>query len=181
MSESVFQRRIFFILVLIAGLAWIGISADPSQAGTDRSSALGRGSRAPDFTLMTPQGDAITLADLRGQAVLINLWATWCPPCRQEMPTIQRVYDEYRDRGFTVLGVNVTAQDDPLAIVPFVDNYNLSFPILLDETGAVSAAYGLRSLPTSYFIAPDGTIREVVIGGPMPAALLRARVEDLLR
>ena len=130
---------------------------------------------------MTPQGEAISLADLRGQAVLINLWATWCPPCRQEMPTIQQVYDEYRDRGFTVLAVNVTAQDDALAIVPFVEKYNLTFPILLDETGAVSEAYGLRSLPTSYFVAPDGTIREVVIGGPMPAALLRARVEDLLR
>lgn len=181
MSETDFQRRLLFFLILIAGLAWIGISADPSQAGAARSSSLVKGGPAPDFTLMTPQGEPITLADLRGHAVLINLWATWCPPCRQEMPTIQKVYDEYRDEGFTVLAVNVSAQDDALAIMPFVEKYNLTFPILLDETGIVGRTYGLRSLPTSYFVGRDGTIHEIVIGGPMPEALLRARVEELLR
>jgi cytochrome c biogenesis protein CcmG/thiol:disulfide interchange protein DsbE len=175
------ERRIFFVLVLVAGLAWIGISADPSQVGASQIPALQKGAPAPDFTLMTPAGDSIRLAELRGQAVLVNLWATWCPPCRQEMPAIQRIYREYRDQGFVVLGINTTVQDDPFNIAPFVERYALTFPILLDETGVVSAAYGLRSLPTSFFIDRDGTIHEVVVGGPMAEALLRARVEEIIR
>lgn len=175
------ERRIFYILILIASLAWIGISADPSRADMEQPSTVEVGSPAPDFTLKTPQGESITLSELRGKAVLVNLWATWCPPCREEMPAIQRIYREYRDQGFVVLGVNVTAQDDPLSVMPFVEKYGLTFPVLLDETGEVSAAYGLRSLPTSYFIGRDGTIQEIVIGGPMAEALLRARVEEILK
>lgn len=174
------ERRIFYVLALIASLAWIVISSDPSQAAADRPADLEVGAPAPDFTLSTPQGEALTLSDLRGQAVLVNLWATWCPPCEEEMPAIQRMYLEYRDRGLVVLGVNVTSQDNPLSVMPFVERYGLTFPILLDETGQVSAAYGLRSLPTSFFIARDGTISEIVIGGPMAEALLRTRIEAII-
>jgi cytochrome c biogenesis protein CcmG, thiol:disulfide interchange protein DsbE len=175
------ERRTFFILIMIAALAWIGISSDPTQAGASYILTLQAGSTAPDFTLSTPQGQGITLSELRGKAVLINLWATWCPPCEQEMPTIQKLYREYRDQDFVVLAVNVTAQDNPLNILPFIERYGLTFPILLDETGQVSAVYGLRSLPTSYFIGRDGTIREIVIGGPMAEALLRTRIEEILK
>lgn len=175
------ERRTFFILTLIAALAWIGISSDPSQARAGQTSTLQIGAPAPDFNLRTLEGKPVTLSALRGYAVLINLWATWCPPCAQEMPAIQRMYIEYRDQGLVVLAVNVTAQDNPLNIQPFVERYGLTFPILLDETGQVSAAYGLRSLPTSYFIGRDGTIRDIVIGGPMAEALLRTRIEELLK
>jgi peroxiredoxin len=175
------ERRIFFLLVLVAGLAWIGISADTAQSVQDPIPDLMEGAPAPDFMLTTPDGLSLRLSEFRGQAVLVNLWATWCPPCRQEMPAIQKVYREYRDQGFVVLAINTTSQDDPFNIPPFVERYGLTFPILLDETGEVSAAYGLRSLPTSYFIGRDGNIREVVIGGPMAEALLRARVEEILR
>jgi peroxiredoxin len=174
------ERHLFFILILIAGLAWIGISSDVSRGAGELPAALHIGAPAPDFTLSTPAGESIRLSDLRGQAVLINLWATWCPPCRQEMPAIQRIYRDYRDQGFVVLAVNTTSQDDPFNIAPFVERYGLTFPVLLDETGEVSAAYNLRSLPTSYFIARDGTIRDVVVGGPMAEALLRARVEEIV-
>jgi cytochrome c biogenesis protein CcmG/thiol:disulfide interchange protein DsbE len=175
------ERRIFFILILIAGLAWIGMSADASHAGARQIPALQSGAMAPDFTLNTSQGESYHLSELRGQAVLVNLWATWCPPCRQEMPAIQSVYREYREQGFIVLAINITIQDNPLNIMPFMEQYGLTFPVLLDETGEVSARYGLRSLPTSYFINRDGTIHEVVIGGPMAEALLRARVEEIVQ
>ncbi len=175
------QRRIFFILILVAGLAWIGISADPAgNAGAGGVPAPQAGFLAPDFTLKTPEGETFTLSKLQGKAVLINLWATWCPPCRAEMPAIQKLYDEYKDRGLVVLAVNSTVQDDPFAIAPFIEEYRLTFPILLDETGEVSQAYQLRSLPSSYFIRRDGIINEVVIGGPMSEALLRTRIEDIL-
>lgn len=175
------QRRLLYILILIAGLAWIGISADPLGIASRDIAAPQAGFPAPDFTLKTPAGESYTLSELRGSAVLVNLWATWCPPCRAEMPAMQALYEEYRAQGFVVLAVNATNQDNPLEIAPFVNQYGLTFPILLDETGEVSRAYALRSLPSSYFIGRDGRIDEVVIGGPMSSALLRTRIERILK
>ncbi len=175
------ERRIFFILILAAGLAWIGISAAPPGTKNNAVPAPQVGFLAPDFTLKTPLGESFTLSELRGRPVIVNLWATWCPPCRAEMPALQKLYDEYRDRGLIVLAVNATQQDDVQAIAPFVEKYHLTFPILLDETGLAARAYQLRSLPSSYFIGRDGTIREIVVGGPMPEALLRAQAEALLK
>lgn len=148
--------------------------------GTAVSPAPQTGFAAPDFTLSTPTGETYTLSELRGNAVLVNLWATWCPPCRAEMPAIQKIYDEYKQDGLIVLAVNMTAQDNALNITPFVAQFGLDFPILLDETGEVGAAYQLRSLPSSYFIDRAGIISEIVIGGPMSEALLRTRIEKIL-
>ena len=175
------QRRTFFILLLLGGLAWIFASAD--RAGTSTAGGIPaprQGFLAPDFTLNTTDGETVTLSELRGQAVLVNLWATWCPPCRAEMNAIQKLYNEYKSQGFTVLAVNMTYQDDFSAIAPFVGQNDLTFPILLDETGDMARKYELRSLPSSFFIDRNGTIQEVVIGGPMSEALLRTRVESIL-
>lgn len=136
---------------------------------------------SPELTLTDLEGVTRSLADYEGQVVLVNLWATWCPPCRAEMPAMEKVYNEYKDQGFVVLAVNMTYQDTFANIAPFVEEYGLTFPILLDETASVGSAYQLRSLPSSYFIDRDGIIREVVIGGPMAEALLRTRVEEILR
>jgi cytochrome c biogenesis protein CcmG, thiol:disulfide interchange protein DsbE len=174
------QRIILYILLLIAGAAWTVLSIDQSVSANEVA-APQAGFPAPDFSLQTATGETYTLSELKGQAVLVNLWATWCPPCRAEMPAIQKIYEEYKDQGLIVLAVNMTAQDNPLNIVPFVTEYELTFPILLDETGEISAAYQLRSLPSSYFIDREGIISEVVIGGPMAEALLRARVEKILK
>lgn len=176
------QRRIVYVTILVASLAWTFVSAD--QAGSSTAGEIPaprEGFLAPDFTLNTTEGEIITLSELRGQAVLVNLWATWCPPCRTEMPAMQKMYDEYKEYGFVVLAVNLTYQDDPSAIVPFTQEYGLTFPILLDETGVVAEKYELRSLPSSFFIDHNGIIQEVVIGGPMSEALLRTRIESLLQ
>lgn len=176
------RRRALYALVLIAGLVWIFLSADKTGASTaGRIPAPQRGFLAPDFSLATPKGEKITLSVLKGKAVLVNIWATWCPPCRQEMPAIEKYYERYKDQGLVVLGVNSTVQDNPLDIVPFVNEYGLTFPILLDETGDVARKYELRSLPSSYFISRDGTINEIVIGGPMSEALLQTRIEEILK
>ncbi|MBL8061501.1 MAG: TlpA family protein disulfide reductase [Anaerolineales bacterium] len=174
------QRIIFYILVLIAGATWIFLSAD-TGASTASLPAPQTGFLAPDFTLKTATGEGYTLSALQGQAVLVNIWATWCPPCRSEMPAIQAMYDEYKEQGLIVLAVNSTVQDNPLDIAPFTQEYGLTFPILLDETGDVSRAYQVRSLPSSYFINRQGIITEVVIGGPMSEALLRTRIEETLK
>ena len=176
------QRRIIYSLTLLLGLAWIFVSADRSGTSTaGQVPAPQQGFLAPDFELKTPAGETVKLSDLRGQAVLVNLWATWCPPCRAEMQTIETVYNQYKDQGFVVLAVNMTYQDNQLDIMPFVTDQGLTFPILLDETGDMANAYQLNSLPSSYFIGRDGVINEVVIGGPMAEALLRTRIEDILK
>lgn len=177
-----FLRRILYLFVLLIGFAWIVMSADKSGASTaGQVPAPQQGFLAPDFELPTSSGEPTKLSDLRGQAVLVNLWATWCPPCRAEMQSIEKMYQEYKDQGFTVLAVNMTYQDDSSAVMPFVSEQGLTFPILFDETGKMANAYQLRSLPSSYFIHRDGTINEVVIGGPMSEALLRTRIEDILK
>ncbi len=176
------QRIILYLLVLIAGAAWTILSMDQSGASTAGNiPAPQAGFAAPDFTLKTPTGETYTVSELRGQAVLVNLWATWCPPCRAEMPFIEKMYQEYKEQGFIVLAVDMTYQDDPFAVVPFIQEYGLTFPILLEKTGDVAATYQLRSLPSSYFINRDGIINEVVIGGPMSEALLRTRIEEILK
>lgn len=176
------QRRITYSIVLLLGFAWIFISADKTGTSTSgQIPAPQQGFLAPDFELKTIEGETVKLSDLRGQAVLVNLWATWCPPCRAEMPAIEKIYTEYKDEGFVVLAVNMTYQDTFSNIAPFIDEYGLTFPILLDETGSAGAAYQLRSLPSSFFIGRDGIISEVVIGGPMAEALLRTRVEEILK
>lgn len=175
------QRILLYALILIAGASWIALSANTGASTSAARPAPQAGFRAPDFTLKTPSGESHTLAELQGQAVLINVWATWCPPCRSEMPAIQKMYEEYRDDGFVVLAVNNTAQDNPFDIPSFTQEYGLTFPVLLDETGEVVRMYQVRSLPSSYFINRQGIITEVVIGGPMSEALLRTRIEEALK
>ena len=176
------QRITLYILLLIAGASWIELSAIPiGVASNDHTIAPQAGFAAPDFTLKSADGRNYSLSELKGQAILLNLWATWCPPCRAEMPTIEKMYQEYKDQGLVVIAINMTYQDDPSSVVPFAQEYGLTFPILLDETGIVASAYQLRSLPSSFFINRKGIIQEVVIGGPMSEALLRTRIEKILQ
>ncbi len=170
------------IFALIAGIAWIWISRGEPGSTSEGNLPLPRqGFAAPEFSLETPEGETISLSDLRGRPVLINLWTSWCPPCRTEMPALNRVYQAYRDEGFEILAINSTWQDNQADAIAFAAELGLDFPVLLDLDGQVSRLYQLRSLPTSFFIGKDGVIREVVIGGPMSEALLRIRVEELLK
>jgi thiol-disulfide isomerase/thioredoxin len=122
----------------------------------------------------------VQLSGLRGQSVIVNLWASWCPPCRAEMPALERVYKANRDRGLEILAVNTTFQDSEAAAAEFVQEFGLTFPIALDRTGEVSRSYLLRALPTTFFIDRDGVIRKVVLGGPMSETTLQTAVEELL-
>lgn len=169
------------ITILIIGAGWIWITrAEPGSSDEMESSIPYVGFEAPDFSLQTINGELVTLSELRGQPVLLNFWASWCPPCRAEMPEIEDVYNDFRDQGFVVLAVNATNQDNPSLAIAFTEEHNLTFPILLDADGSVSQRYRVHSLPTSFFIDRFGNIQEVIIGGPMAEALLRIRTENLL-
>jgi peroxiredoxin len=169
------------IIVGILGIGWIGLTAAPSAATTGGLIPSPRaGFLAPDFTLATTTGEQITLSDLRGQVVVVNLWASWCPPCRAEMPAIEQIYQANKEQGLEVLAVNTTYQDDAAAAAQFAREFGLTFPILLDRDGAVSNRYQLQALPTTFFIDRKGVIQAVVPGGPMKESLIQSKIADLL-
>ena len=112
---------------------------------------------APDFTLKGADGRNLRLQEQRGQVVLVNFWATWCGPCRQEMPHLNRLYGKYRDSGFTLLGVNI--DDDPRTAAATAARMGLKFPVLLDADKAVSKLYDLGSMPATVLIDRDGRVR----------------------
>jgi cytochrome c biogenesis protein CcmG/thiol:disulfide interchange protein DsbE len=118
---------------------------------------------APQLELTSLDGAQVSLEDLRGSVVLVNLWATWCPPCLQEMPTLNAFYEKYKDQGFVLIGINQEESRDIVA--PFVEDFGLSFPIWLDEKPLAQVAFKTVNLPSSYVIDRDGRIRLMWIGG----------------
>jgi len=166
--------------ILLGGL-WIWVSAVPVNATTGGMIPSPReGFLAPDFTLESLSAEQVSLSDLKGQVVVLNLWASWCPPCRAEMPALQRLYEENQARGLVVLGANITAQDNLTAVEAFVQEFNLTFPILLDTSGTVGRTYRMRAFPTTFFIDREGVIQRVIVGGPMSEITLQSTVEQLL-
>ncbi|HET7010343.1 MAG TPA: TlpA disulfide reductase family protein [Anaerolineales bacterium] len=168
-------------VVLLAGGAWTAASAVPASTVTGgRIPSPGAGFLAPDFHVETLEGDVLTLSDLRGRPVVVNFWATWCPPCRAEMPALEAAYREHAPEGLEIVGLNATSQDSVSAVGTFVDELGLTFPIGLDPTGVVQRLYQIRAFPTTFFIDREGTILEVVIGGPLAEAHLRSILSELL-
>lgn len=169
------------LLTFAFGALWIWYSSFtfplPGTAGT---ASPNEGFAAPDFTLAALDGGEISLSELRGQVVVLNLWASWCLPCRAEMPAMEAVYQARRDEGLVILAVNSTVQDNEAEAAAFVEELGLTFPILLDREGTVSQRYRLQALPTTFFIDRQGVIREVVPGGPMAESLIESKIGELL-
>jgi peroxiredoxin len=117
---------------------------------------------AVDFSLPTHEGPTFRLAEHRGRVVFINFWATWCAPCREEMPAMERLWRRQRHRPFTMVGVSLDG--DPRAVGPFVREHGLTFPIALDLGLATANAYGIRALPTTVLVARDGTVAALALG-----------------
>lgn len=175
------RPTLFIALPLILSALWIGFTATALPATTNGSvSAPQEGFLSPDFTLKDLEGQAYQLSSFRGLPVLVNFWTSWCPPCRKEMPSMQEVYTEYQDRGFTILAVNAANLDRQADTLAFIQNNEITFPILLDLDGSTTRQFQVHSFPTSFFIDSNGIIQEVFIGGPMSEALLRSRIENLI-
>ncbi|MFV1859145.1 MAG: peroxiredoxin family protein [Anaerolineales bacterium] len=138
------------------------------------------GGIAPDFSLPDLNGEMHSLGEHLGDAVILNFWATWCPPCRFEMPVLQQAFERYSDQGFVVLAVNLTESDDRDLVAPYRDELGLTFPILLDEESLVSGdLYRVLGIPTSVFIDRRGTVREIYIGA-IPLAELDSKVQSIM-
>lgn len=119
---------------------------------------------APDFTLPDVDGRPVRLRELRGKLVFLNFWATWCPPCRLEMPSMERLYQTFKETAFAMLAMSIDRQGVE-AVKPFMDELHLTFPALLDQKSEVARQYGLRGLPTTYLIDPEGWIIGAAVGG----------------
>jgi cytochrome c biogenesis protein CcmG, thiol:disulfide interchange protein DsbE len=118
---------------------------------------------APELVLTDLNGVPVSLAEFRGKVVLVNLWATWCPPCREEMPTLQAFHEKYRSRGFVLVAVNQGEKANQIR--PFVDDFKLTFPVWLDEKSKASRMFNTMNLPSSYVVDRDGQVRLMWIGG----------------
>lgn len=117
---------------------------------------------APDFTLKDLKGTQVTLKNFKGRVVFLNFWATWCPPCRREMPSMERLYKQLKDRDFTMLAVDM--QESEKRVRAFISEFSLSFPVLLDLNGDISSLYGIVGLPTTYIIDREGKIIGKAVG-----------------
>ncbi len=163
-------------LVLIA-VVILGLLATTGCTTTTSGSGGGRvGQLAPDFTLADLDGNQVSLSDFRGKTVFINFWATWCPPCREEMPAIEALYQQYKDKDVVVLGVDILETEGEVR--QFVEEGGYSWTFVMDTTGEVTASYQVGAIPTSFFIDKEGIIRVIQIGamtkGAMEARLLAA-------
>ncbi len=161
-------------LLGLAALVWGRVPGERTLTALPPAPAIGH--PAPDFTLPTLAGGQVTLSDLRGQPVVLNFWASWCGPCRAEMPELQRLHDRLGEAGMAVLGVNQGESPDTAAA--FLEKLGLSFPVALDQRTGVSQQYLVNSLPTTFFIDREGVIRSTFIG-PMSDAVIAQTLRSI--
>jgi len=156
------------ILPIILALALLAGGCQPSSeppggtSQTDPVEGTSVSNLAPDFQLQNLDGQTISLSELQGKPVLINFWATWCPPCRAEMPYLQQIYEEWSGKGLVLLTINVG--ESSAQAKRFLQTYNLSLPTLLDTKKIVLRKYNITGIPTSFFIDKDGIIQAKIIG-----------------
>jgi peroxiredoxin len=168
--------RLLIALAALAAAVVIVIAAGlPERADYTGNGSFGLipiapevGAQAPDFTVETLDGETVTLAGLRGQTVVLNFWATWCGPCRVEMPDLQAFADR---AGETVRLIAINQGEAPETVRQWAAELGLTFPIGLDPAGEAARPYHLRGLPSTYIIAPDGTITRIFYGPADQAAL----------
>ena len=205
-----FFRRIIYplaVIAVIAGVIWYlergddgGTSSTGEKYGPDEMPAEltlpgvkiapEEGAMAPNFLLEELKGGEVRLSDLRGQAVVINFWATWCAPCRKEMPQLVQAYEKYKSDGLVVLAVNL--QEGKSIASKFADDFGMDFPVVVDRDGEVGDLYRLLGLPTTYFVDREGIVRSIFTGpfeaqgqgkdvqGAIEASELEKRIAEIL-
>jgi peroxiredoxin len=167
--------------ILILGAIWTFISRvrEPYSQLPGPPPNPKEGFTAPDFTLDTLDGGQLTLSELQGHPVVLNLWASWCLPCRGEMPAIERAYQHYKDTELIVIGLNMTSQDSESDARAFVQEFGLTFPIVLDRM-VLFASLSAFGVAFHFFIDRESSA-SVIVGGPMSEATIQSNIEDLLQ
>lgn len=185
MLKTRFEWTLLLLLTALLGTAWIIVSRETvTQAGgpITLTEAPIVGHPAPDFTLQTAVGQTIALSEIvdeagaLGQPVVLNFWASWCAPCRVEMPSLQQASIKYNGR---VAFIGINQGEDFATITDFGNEYNVTYPLLMDPDNRVNRLYEVSSLPTTFFVDQNGIVREVIIG-ILSEAVLQDRVEGML-
>ncbi|MGJ7920190.1 peroxiredoxin family protein [Neobacillus sp. LXY-4] len=154
-------------------------SSSKQERSTNLHTGIQEGEKAPDFQLDTLEGEAIKLSDSKGKKVVLNFWATWCPPCKAEMPHVERFYQDQENNRVEILAVNLTTSEKGKnEISQFIKDYELTFPILLDENGDIADMYQAITIPTSYIIDSNGIIRKKIVG-PIDQEMLEEIVASI--
>jgi peroxiredoxin len=172
MNKTSLYKQAFIVVVLLlltfslSAQEEIDLSAAEQLFYNSGFGVLKETTVAPDFTVQTLDGNTVSLSDYQGKVVLLNLWATWCPPCREEMPSMQTMYEELKGRGFTILAV--AAPNPPREtrekIENFISDGQFSFPVLIDSEYQVNGIYGTGSIPTSWVVDAEGNLIARLVG-----------------
>ena len=152
----------FVFVFFLTAFLMIGCDNSTSEQSVPKGGLVGN--IAPDFTLTDMQGQQVSLSQFRGKVVIVNFWATWCPPCREEMPSMEKLYRDYQDKGLVMLAVNVD-ENGKQAVAKFLQRTPHSFPILLDSENVAQNTYGVFRFPESFIIDRNGVVVEKIIGG----------------
>ncbi|WP_167746963.1 redoxin domain-containing protein [Cohnella luojiensis] len=166
------QYIILAVVLLVGGYA-IGNSLFTTSV------VLNKGDKPPAFRLAGLDDKVHEWKDYEGKPLILNFWGTFCPPCRNEMPALQKQYEKWNGQGLQLVGINLS--EDSLTVESFIRQVGVSFPILLDMDKKTEKAYGLKQYPTTFFITAKGTIQEVVIGGLLTEEEIETRVERLMK
>ena len=169
------------VLAVVAGILLLSNHQSPSPTGAavdidtldglavatlagvkNKGTQPSQGKLAPNFALQYPNNKTLTLADFRGKPVIVNFWATWCPPCRREMPGLVKAYEAHKDEGLVIIEVDVAEPAE--AVAQFVKSYQMTMPVVLDSRQEVTRLYRTDSFPTSFFIDKDGVIQARWVG-----------------
>lgn len=171
------RLRLLKYLLLLVSISLFVVGCENQGNSPSRNAAIvGKGQPAPNFTLSNLQGQKVSLSDFKGKVVLLNLWATWCPPCREEMPSMEMLYRKFQEQGLVILAVNVE-EDGQQAVSSFLRRTPYSFPILLDTGADVQNLYKVFQFPETFIIDRNGNVVEKVIGaidwtGPQAVKLI---------
>lgn len=163
-AQKVNLRPLLLVVLLLTGIGiLVLLQTTDDSYNLSGQRPPGKGMPAPDFTLPDLDGKMVSLSDHRGEVVLLNIWATWCPPCVEEMPSMEKLYRELKDENFEILAVSIDVSGAK-AVLPFMEKHKLSFPALTDTGGILQRLYQTTGVPESFIIDENGIIVEKVIG-----------------